>query len=252
MFTRAIVRKPGKNFAQGLTTTNLGSADYSRMMDQHQAYVQALLSLGLDVIVLDPLKEYPDAYFVEDTAVVMPEVAVITNPGAPSRRGEEEIIQPVLAGYRKTTRIQPPGTMEGGDVLMAGRHFFIGVSARTNEEGAAQFGRIVARYGYTSMIVPVGQGLHLKSSVNGLGDNTLLITEEFSKMEYFKGYDQVVLDNDEAYASNTLFVNGMLIMPAGFPRTKAQLQALGLPIMELDVSEARKMDGGLTCMSLRF
>ncbi len=252
MFTHAIVRKPGMNFAQGITSANLGTPDYAHMVDQHQAYIQALESLGLEVIVLDAELNYPDAYFVEDVAIVTPDVAVITNPGAPARKGEEDSIEPVLARYRPTVRIQPPGTVEGGDVLMVGTHFFIGISERTNLEGATQLGNVLERYGNTFTLVHIQAGLHLKSSVNYAGKNTLLVCEDFAERGEFQGYHTIVVPQIEAYAANTLWANDHLITPAGFPETRKRLVALDLPIIELDVSEAHKMDGGLTCMSLRF
>lgn len=252
MFKHAIVRKPGEECAQGLTTSNLGALVYPLMLAQHEAYVTALRSSGLEVIELEALIGHPDAYFVEDTAVVTPEVAVITHPGAPSRQGEDQAIADVLQRFRKMDRILPPGNVEGGDVLVVGNHYFIGISERTNEAGARQLGNILEKYHSSWSPVPVGAGLHLKSSVNYVGGNMLLLTEDFAGREEFKDYNQIVLDRGEEYASNTLLINDRLIMPAGYPRTKAKLEELGLDIIELDMSEARKMDGGLTCMSLRF
>ena len=253
MLTRAITRKPCKNFARGITTAvNAEPADYGLMIKQHTAYLDALTAAGLEVIVLDPLPDFPDAHFVEDTAVVTPDVAVITNPGAASRRGEEKSIAPVLAEYRKIERIQYPGTVDGGDVLQVGSHFFIGLSGRTNKQGAEQLGRILQMYGNTWTQVPVGTGLHFKSSVNYVGRNALLVTKHFARNEHFKGYDKIVAESTEEYAANTLLVNEHLLMSAGFPHTRKQLEPLGFKIIELEVSEVRKMDGGLTCMSIRF
>jgi dimethylargininase len=184
--------------------------------------------------------------------VVTPEVAIITLPGAPGRRGERESIAPILAQHRPLAHIEPPGHLEGGDVLIAGRQVFVGLSERTNQAGAEQLGRILDDFGYNTIPVPVGPGLHLKSSVNLVAPNTLLLTADFAAKPAFAGFQHIVVDDHEAYASNTLLINGTLIMPAGFPRTRARLEALGQPIVELDVSEVQKMDGGLTCMSLRF
>jgi len=252
MFTHAITRKPGGNFAQGITSSKLGAPDYSLMLEQHAGYVDTLERLGLEVVVLDPLRDFPDAYFIEDTAIVTPEIAIITNPGAASRKGEEDSVEDILEQYRKTVRILPPGTVEGGDVLMIGRHFFIGLSERTNQEGAVQLGRILENQGYTWTSVPLPEGLHLKSSVNYVGKNTVLVTEQFAKLNIFKDYQKFALDKEEEYAANTLLLNDHLIIPKGFPSTRKKLETLGLPMVELDISEARKMDGGLTCMSLRF
>ena len=253
MFTQAIARKPGKNFAQGLTTAvNVKPPQYDLLLKQHEIYLETLKSCGLEVTLLDPLSDYPDAYFVEDTAVVTPDVAIITNPGAEARKGEEESMVPILAGFRKIERILAPGTVDGGDVLQVGNHFIIGLSERTNKAGAEQLGRILESFGNTWGMVPVGTGLHFKSSVNYVGKNTLLVTSDFAEHEQLRGYEKIVLENVEAYAANTLLVNGHLLTPTGFPGTRQKLEVLGFEIIELETSELRKMDGGLTCMSIRF
>lgn len=252
LYKHAITRKPGRNFAEGLTTVKNEQPDYELMIRQHSEYVQALRSLGVEVILLDPLPEYPDSYFVEDTAVVFPEAAVITNPGAESRKGEEDGIELVLSRFRDTKRIFHPGTVDGGDVMQAEKHFFIGISERTNGEGVRQLGKILQDHGYSWEKVSVGEGLHLKSGVNYFGNNTMLLTEGFAVDSAFSGYDRIVLDEDEEYAGNTLLVNGFLLTPAGFPKTINKLKNAGFEIIELNVSEVRKMDGGLTCMSIRF
>ncbi len=252
MFTHAIVRKPGANFHLGLTTSLLGMPDYDLLLKQHQAYIQTLEKLGLNITVLDAQPDYPDAYFVEDTAVVIPEVAVITIPGAPARRGEQHTIQAQLAKRRSIEKITDPGRVDGGDVLKAGRNFYIGISDRTNQEGARQLGRILESHGYWWHEIPVGEGLHLKSSVKYVGDNTLLLTPPFKNLSQFGSYANIVLSEADAYAANTLWINDTLIVPRGYPQACQALAQQGLPIIELDVSEMAKMDGGLTCLSLRF
>jgi dimethylargininase len=253
MFTHAITRKPCENFGRGLTTAvGADPPDYGLMLRQHKDYLEALSAAGLEVIVLDPQPDYPDAHFVEDTAVVTPDVAVIAIPGAQARRGEEESIVPVLSEYRKIKRIQPPGTLDGGDVLQVNNHFFIGISERTNREGAEQLGRILQDYGQTWTTVTGGAGLHFKSSVNYVGQNNLLVTVNFAATEKLKDYNLIVLDRAESYAANSLLVNEHLLMPAGYPDTRSKLESLDLKIIELETGEVRKMDGGLTCMSLRF
>ncbi len=252
MFTQAITRSPAANFAQGLTTSALGQPDFDLMCQQHQAYITTLQSLGLKVQALPALPDYPDAYFVEDVAIVTPEIGVLTLPGAAARKGEVAHIESALAAYRPLARIEAPGTLDGGDVMQVARDFYVGLSERTNEAGAAQLGRILAEFGYTVTAVPLADGLHLKSSVNYLGQNTLLLTSTFAEMAVWDGYDLIVVDEDESYAANTLWVHGRLLTPAGFPRTQAKLLAAGFDLIELDVSEAHKMDGGLSCMSLRF
>jgi len=253
MFTQAIVRKPGKNFAQGLTTTaSAKPPQYELLLKQHETYLETLKSCELEVTILDPLPDYPDAYFVEDTAVVTADVAVITNPGAAARQGEEKSMIPILAGFRKIERILAPGTVDGGDVLQVGNHFIIGLSGRTNKEGAEQLGRILESFGNSWATVEVGAGLHFKSSVNYVGKNTLLVTTDFTEREQLSEYDKIVVEKAEAYAANTLLVNGHLLTPTGFPGTRKQLEVLEFEIIELETSEVSKMDGGLTCMSIRF
>jgi dimethylargininase len=221
-------------------------------VSQHEAYLETLRSFSLEVIVLNSLPDYPDAYFVEDTAVVTPQVAVVTIPGATSRRGEADAISPVLVDYRKIKRIQPPGTLDGGDVLMVGNHFIIGISERTNTKGAEQLGKILQPFGNTWVTVPVRSGLHLKSSVNLVGENTLLLSREYSDLKELKRFEKIIVDEDEKPACNTLWINDRLMVAGGFQATRKKLEATGSDIVELDISEVIKMDGGLTCMSLRF
>jgi dimethylargininase len=251
-FTYAITRRPGKNFAQGLTTANTGPPSYALILQQHRSYVETLKSIGLKIIELDAQPDYPDAQFVEDTAVVTPNVAIITNPGAPSRQGEEEAIAEILRPYRAIEHIQAPGTLDGGDVLMIGNHFFIGISERTNSQGAEQLGKILEKYENTWTTLQVSAGLHFKSSVNFAGNNTLLVTEDFGGHEALGEFDRIIVNKAEEYAANVLCINDHLLIPKGFPDTKTKLKTLGSNIIELDVSEMRKMDGGLTCLSIRF
>jgi dimethylargininase len=251
-FTYAITRKPGKNFAQGLTTANTGPPSYALIIQQHRAYVETLKSIGLKIIELDAQPDYPDAHFVEDTAVVTPKVAIITNPGAKSRQGEEATIAEILTPYRSIEHIQAPGTLDGGDVLMIGNHFFIGISERTNSHGAGQLGKILGKYGNTWTTLQVSAGLHFKSSVNYAGHNTLLVTEGFAAHKALSEYNKIIVSQAEEYAANVLWINDHLLIPKGFPDIKTKLKALDLNIIELDVSEMRKMDGGLTCLSIRF
>ena len=252
MYTHAITRLPGNNFADGITISTLGRPSYHLILQQHQEYRQALQASGLELIVLPAEPAYPDAYFIEDPAIVTPRIAVITHPGAPSRQGEQLSIEPVLLRYRPVVHIDPPGTVEGGDILMVGNHFFIGLSDRTNFEGAVQLAKLLTAAGHTSELIQVPSGLHLKSSVNCVGSNTLLLTHALADHPAFSGYKKIVLDPDEEYVANTLWVNDTLLTPRGFPKARAKLRQLGMRIIELDVSEVQKMDGGLTCMSLRF
>lgn len=252
MFNYAITRMPGRNFAAGLTTANLGVPDYDLIMKQHRAYVDTLSSLGLEVELLQPLADYPDAYFVEDVAIVTPEIAVITNPGAKERAGEVQHIESCLSKYRSLARIKAPGTLDGGDVMQVENQFFIGISDRTNQEGARQLAQFLAQFGYQCVNVPVKGGLHLKSDVSYLGRNTLLITETLSQENAFVDCDKILVDKDEMYAANSLLINDRILTPTGFSSTKQKLIGAGFDIIEIDASEMQKMDGGLSCMSLRF
>jgi dimethylargininase len=249
-YTKAIVRKPGKNFADGITHSNLGKPVYEKAAEQHKAYCEALRKCGLEVLILDADENYPDGCFVEDTAVVTKHAAVITQPGDPTRLGEEEKIAEVISKYKKTEHIMPPGTLDGGDVLRIKKHFYIGLSQRTNKNGAEQLSAILGRYGFLATQIPVKEALHLKTGVAYLGNETVICTEEFT--ETFFEFKQIRVIPEEAYAANCLRVNDYLLIPAGFPKTKAQITALGFNIIELEMSEFQKMDGGLTCLSLLF
>ena len=252
MFTQAITRTPGKDFARGLTTADLGRPDIATMRRQHRAYVETLEGLGLAVETLPPLEGYPDAYFVEDAAIMTPEVAIVTRPGAMARRGEERAIEASVTRHRRVAHIEPPGTIEGGDVLFVGKRVYVGLSARTNRAGIEQLRAILAPHGYSVQGVPVKAGLHLKSSVSQVGPDTLLLGPPLAACDAWDGLRRLRVPLEEAYAANALLINDHLLLPSGYPATRELLESLGMPIIELDSSEARKMDGGLSCMSLRF
>ncbi|MFQ5749034.1 MAG: dimethylarginine dimethylaminohydrolase family protein [Planctomycetota bacterium] len=252
MFTHAITRLPGRGRGTRSTAAGTDPPDFDLLLEQHAAYVEALRSAGLEVLVLDALEEFPDAHFVEDAAVILREMAVLTRLGASARRGEEDALARILSRFRTVERIGAPGTLDGSDVLAVDGHFFIGISERTNLEGAMELTRILETCGHAWGLVSVEKGLHLKSSVNHLGGRTLLVSPEYADHEAFRSYERIVVDPEERGACNILWVNDFLFMHPGFPRTRARLGRLGLPILEVDVSEARKMGGGLTCMSLRF
>lgn len=256
MFQHAIVRLPGAALADGLTRVDLGPPDLALAERQHAAYCDALRRAGLDVTVLPADEAYPDGTFVEDTAIVLPEGAILTRPGAPSRAGEVAAVGAALAlHYPALAQIDAPGTVDGGDICVAGRRVFIGRSARTNAEGAAQLARWLAGLGYDSVevdITGIGSILHLKSGMAAIAGGRLLLIEALASHPAFAAYEPLVVEADEAYAANAVQVNGMVFVAAGYPRLAARLTALGYAIEVLDMSEYAKLDGGLSCLSLRF
>jgi dimethylargininase len=259
MFKNAIVRKPGENFSQGLTSVGQGSLGlpvYSKVLEQHEAYCKALEACGLQLTVLDQDLDHPDSTFVEDTAVLTKQAAVLTRPGAESRKGEVARIRgPLLRFFQKHYEISAPGTLEGGDICAAGNHFFIGVSHRTNAEGARQLADFVAREGCTSSFVDIRSMttiLHLKSGISCIGDNTLVLMEVMADRPEFKDYRIIPVPEQESYAANCVRINDRVLIPAGFPGLEASLKQNGYSPLPLDMSEYRKMDGGLSCLSLRF
>lgn len=256
MFSRAIVRQPAASFAAGLTSAGLGKPDLARALQQHSLYCAALEQCDLTLTHLPPDAEFPDSTFVEDTAIVTPCTAILTRPGAASRRGEVASIAATLPQFYSSIRsIVAPGTVDGGDICQADDHFFIGLSQRTNEAGARQLAAILAEEGYTYVTVDI-RGidgiLHLKSGISWLGDGRLVLIDQLARHATFRDYEIVRVGRDESYAANCLRVNDQVILAAGFPRFESAVRALGYPVMALDMSEFRKMDGGLSCLSLRF
>lgn len=253
MFKHAIVRTPCAQMIHGQTSSSMGLPDIELALIQHKAYIEALQYCGLQVHVLDPDSRYPDSTFVEDVALCTPECAVITNPGAPSRNGEEVEMGKVLQSfYTCIESIHFPGTLDGGDVMMTGRHFYIGISSRTNLEGANQLIRILQKYGMTGTKVPLYDMLHLKSGIAYLEQNNLLVGSELVHHPAFTGFHKMIVDPEEAYAANSVWINGTVLVPAQFKRTRTVIEQHGYQTISLNVSEFRKLDGGLSCLSLRF
>jgi dimethylargininase len=256
MFQYAIVRPPPSSFARGLTSAHLGTPDLTRALAQHAAYCSALEHCGLELMRLPPLEDFPDSTFVEDTAVVTEHCAVLTCPGAPSRKGEVALNEPALrARFERVHRIEPPGTLDGGDVCRAGQHFFIGISERTNAEGARQLAALLAPYGYSSCVIDVREVpgiLHLKTGISWLGDNRITMIDTMADFEAFRGYEIVRLHPKENHAANCLRINDYVVISAGVPRFESTVRKLGYPVIALDMSEFRKMDGSLSCTSIRF
>ena len=256
MFKNVIVRKPAKSMIDGITSApELGKPDYELAVKQHDAYISALKQCGVEVTELEALEAYPDACFVEDVAVVTRKCAIITNPGAESRNGEKEYIVETIKKFYSEDQIayiQNPGTLEGGDVMMVGDHFYVGRSARTNEEGIRQFIEILESYGLTGSEVTLEKVLHLKTGVNYLENNPFLVSGEFIEKEEFKNAKQIIIPDEEAYAANCIWVNDKVIVPTGFPKVAEAVKNAGYEVILTDTSEYRKLDGGLSCLSLRF
>ena len=229
---------------------------------QHHSYVETLTSLGCQVEVLPPLPENPDAVFVEDTAVVLDELAVITRPGAESRRGEVDSTARALARHRHLAYIEAPGTLDGGDVLRVGRTLYVGLSARSNHAGIEQLRAHLKPHGYEVVSVQVRGCLHLKTAATQVGmlksaaaevaPGLLLINPEWVDKSAFQGADFIEVDPAEPFAANAVLVGGELVYPASFPRTRARLEQAGIKVHVVDMSETEKAEGGVTCCSVLF
>jgi dimethylargininase len=248
---------PGLSYSHGLTTSVAqGPPDRKLTLEQHAAYCEALRSCGLELSVLEADERYPDGIFVEDTAVVAARAAVATRPGAPSRAGEVGAVASALRQVRPDLEtIAAPGTLDGGDVCQAEEHFLIGVSQRTNLAGAQQLAAILARHGYTSSLIDIRAHktlLHLKSGIAYLGEHRFTVSADMIGLGIPPGYETIVVDKSEAYAANCVRVNGSVLLAAGYPRLAERLESLGYDVCPLGVSEFQKMDGGLSCLSIRF
>jgi dimethylargininase len=253
MFCNAIVRVPCPSIIDGLTSASLGKPDYNLALHQHTGYVDALRNAGLNVRVLYEDDLYPDSTFIEDVALCTVDFAIITNPGAPSRKGETRDIRDVLHEfYDAIEEIKEPGTLEAGDVMMTKDHFFIGISERTNIKGAEQLIRILEKHGMTGSVITLKNMLHLKSGASFLEHNNMLVCEELINCTDFEGFNKIIVEPEESYAANSLWINETVLVPAGFPDTKRKIELAGYRTIALDVSEFRKVDGGLSCLSLRF
>ena len=247
MFKNIIVKKPGKSYINGLTTSDLGTPDYDLLQKQHDKYIEALKKCNVDVRILPKNEDFPDSTFVEDTAVLTPEFAIITNPGVDSRADEIIEMEPVIKEYYDNIYyIKAPGTLDGGDVLQIEKQFYIGLSSRTNEEGAKQFIEIVEQNGYTGKIVELKELFHLKTGISYIGNNTIVVTGELVEHPDFQEYDKIIVPKEEEYAANCIRVNDYVIIPKGYPQTKKAIEEKGYQTIEVNTSEFRKLDGGLS------
>jgi dimethylargininase len=255
-FTRAIVRRPGSNFADGLTAAELGSPSYALAKAQHERYCEELERCGLRLTRLSADTAYPDGTFVEDAAILTGKGAILTRPGAESRRGEVASVREALTELAPVLgEIEAPGTVDGGDVCDAGARFLIGISQRTNEEGARQLSAILERAGYGSVIVDVRgvpELLHLKSGLAAVDDARLVAVSALAGRDELRGFSIVRVEESEAYAANCVAINGRVLLARGNPQLEAALVRLRYEVVTLEMSEFRKMDGGLSCLSLRL
>ena len=252
-FKRAIVRAVPETIAAGITSANLGKPDYARAREQHDRYVGVLEKCGLDVIGLDADERYPDSVFIEDTAVLTDRCAIVANPGAMGRRGEVHGVEGVLSElYEDVKRIVSPGTLDGGDVLQVGDHFYVGLTRRTNREGADQLSAHLQGFGFSASSVELRRFLHLKTGVAYLGGNDLVVAGELAANDEFEGFDKIFVTPEEEYCANCIRINDHVLVAGGCERTKERIVERGYQVIELEMSEFRKLDGGLSCLSLRL
>ncbi len=253
-FTHAIARLPAASITAGLRAVDTGAPDLETFLKHHDDYVSALRSTGAEVVVLDALHDYPDSVFVEDAALCLQEGAIVMRPGAPTRLGEAALMRPTLERfYDEVLEVAAPATIEGGDILVCEREILVGTSARTNAQCIAGLGRLVDRWGYKVRKVETPEGvLHFKTDCSLLDAETILATRRLSVSGCFDGYRVIHVADGEEAAANTIRFNNLVLMPAGFPATRDMLVDAGYDVREIGNSEAAKLDGGMSCLSLRF
>ena len=253
-FTHAIVRQPAKSIVKGLRAVDIGSPDYDQMICDHKDYVEALVSAGLKVISLTALDKFPDGQFVEDTALCLPKAVILMRPGAPSRLGEVNEIAPKLRElFEDVYEIDHQGYIEGGDILVTGKEILVGRSARTNENGVSQLSEIVTPLGYVMReVFTPPEILHFKTDCSLLGPHEILSTKRLQNSGCFDGYQVINVADGEEASANAIRVNDYVIMPAGFPMTKAILEEHDYKVKVINNTECAKLDGGMSCLSLRL
>jgi dimethylargininase len=254
-FSTAITRRPSASITAGLRAVDTGTPDLARMQAHHDAYVATLKATGATVVELPAIEVFPDSVFVEDTALCLPEGAVIMRPGVPSRLGEAAEMAPHLrALYSRVVEITGKGSfIEGGDILVTETEILVGRSARTNAAGIADLTRLVAPWGHKvrEVLTPPGV-LHFKTDCSLLDTATILSTKRLSASGCFKGYKVIDVPDGEEAAANTIRFNDLVLMPAGFPKSREALAKAGFQVREIGNSECAKLDGGMSCLSLRF
>jgi len=252
-FKKAILKSPCPSIVNGITTASLGKPVYDTALAQHIKYREKLSELGLEIKLLEPDDRFPDSVFIEDAALCAETFAVVSSPGAESRRGETDGFSKILGEFYETVyQINLPGTLEPGDVMMAGSHFFIGISGRTNNEGANQLITILSKHGLSGSKIELKGLLHLKSGVSYLENDTVVVAGNLENHPAFAGYRKIHVPDNESYAANSLWINDTVLVPEGFPVTRERIEKAGYTTATLNMSEFRKVDGGLSCISLRF
>ncbi|WP_417669388.1 dimethylarginine dimethylaminohydrolase family protein [Roseibium sp.] len=254
LFTHAITRAPSDSVANGIRAVDTGNPSGAAFRAEHEAYVQALKAAGLTVDVLPALEDYPDSCFVEDPAFCLPEGAILLRPGADSRKGEAGEIRAALANrFAKVIEIPRNGHVDGGDVLMLDDEILIGLSARTDREGAMAFATLLGDWGYNARVAETPDGvLHFKTACSTLGEGVILATKPMIDSGFFGDRKVVAVPEGEDYAANVIRVNDVVLVPEGYPNTLRAIENAGFKAVVLPTHEARKVDGGLSCLSLRF
>jgi len=233
-----------------ITHIDRAPMDVKVAQTQHDSYVRALKELGCAVLELPAEADLPDSVFVEDTAVILPEVALITRPGADSRKPETDSIIPLLRRYRELVFIESPGTVDGGDVLVVGKNIFVGMSTRSNQAAVDQMNHLLWKHGYKVKGVELHDCLHLKTAMTRVNDTTLLINRKWVDVENFEGYRLIDVDESEPFAGNCLPIGDAIIFPVEFPKTGAKLEAHGYKLKHVPADELAKAEGAVTCCSL--
>ena len=253
-FSHAICRLPSRSLVDGLRAEDTGQPDYDIFIKDHADYIETLKSTGAKVIVLEALEAFPDSVFIEDAVLCLPKGAVIMRPGAPSRLGEAEAIKQIISElYTQVEQIKGPGFIEGGDILVTETEVLVGRSARTDKAGIEELASIIDPWGHTLREVDTPEGvLHFKTDCSLLDEKTILSTERLAQTGCFENYDVITTADGEEACANTIRFNNYVIMPDGFPETEHKLVTRGYAVKKIGNTEAAKLDGGMSCLSLRF
>lgn len=253
-FTHAVARRPGRSIARGLRASDRGSPDYEQFLHEHDEYVRALERAGLNVTVLEALEDYPDSVFIEDAALCLPQGTVMLRPGAPARSGEPGPLAADLAGLgHEIQACESSGFIDGGDILVTDTAILVGLSSRTDRAGFEWLRDFLGKWGYQALEVHTPEHvLHFKSDCCLLDSDTILATARLSKSQCFKPFRVLTVPPGEEAAANSIRVNETVLTPAGYPRTAELLTREGFKLDVLPVTQAALLDGGLSCMSLRY